>query len=74
MATQEQLKERAVFYIERRISALDVEDADHEGMAKDSVPYTDRKRVEAQLAEKKEKRGHELEAMQWARDKLKEIV
>lgn len=73
MANEEQLKERACFYIDRQIAALETEAADHEKMAKDGVPYSDRKRVEAAATEHAEKNKHELEAMQWARGKLMEV-
>jgi len=75
MATEEQLKERALFYMDRRISTLVGEDvhADHEQMASVGMSYAERQRAEASLEQKKEKDRNELEAMQWARDKLMEV-
>jgi len=73
MATNEQMKERALFYIDRRLSALETEGIDHKSMAERGIPYSDRQLVEAQLKEKQEKQQHELEAMQWLRDKLLEL-
>jgi hypothetical protein len=73
MADDTVMKERAILFIDRRIGELETAKVDHEKMAEAAVPYTDRQRVEAEAAERTTQNQTELEALQWARDKLKEM-
>lgn len=67
------LKERAIFFLDRRIGELDASQADHVAMADSSVSYAERRRVEANFAEKRDKNKTERDALQWARNKLMEV-
>jgi len=69
------MKERALFYLDRRIGLLTPDDAqlDHEQMAAHGVSYAERQRAEVDLEKKRTKDQHELEALQWAREKLMEV-
>lgn len=73
MPDENVMKERAILFIDRRIGELETDQVNHEKMADAAVPYTDRQRVEAQAEERTAQNQTELEALQWARDKLKEI-
>jgi len=73
--TTEQMKERAIFYLDRRIGLLATDDAclDHEQMAMHGMSYAERQSAEKKMADKVEKDQHELEALQWARDRIQEV-
>jgi hypothetical protein len=73
MATEEQLKERALFYIDRKLRTLEGVLVDHEELAKKGASYTERRTVEERSEQELEKMQNEREAMQWARDKLMEV-
>ncbi len=70
----EVIKERALFYLDRRINSLADEDIhpDHEQMAAKGVSYADRQKAEQVFDERKAKDANEREALQWARTKLME--
>ena len=72
MAINTIMQERAVFYLDRRISALETNQVDHDTAAS-AVSYAERRRLEASLKDKNEKQQHELAAMQWCRARMLEV-
>jgi hypothetical protein len=65
-------KTRALFYLDRRLKALEEQTAQHESLAKSGVSYAERIRVEEQLDKKNEENTHEREALQWLRNQAVE--
>ena len=62
---KEQLKERALLYVDRHVKKLEeVVNVDHKILAMQGLSYADRQRAE----EKAEAAKNEYEAMLWVRD------
>lgn len=73
MAIDAKMQERAVFYLDRRISALETKQVDHVAAAEAAVSYAERRRLEGATKDKNEKQQHELVAMQWCRARMLEL-
>ncbi len=67
------LKERALFFIDRRISQLGVQPPSHEAMAERGASYAERRRYETAMEEKHEQNKTERAALEWAREKILEV-
>jgi hypothetical protein len=66
------MKDRAVFYLDRRLRALEEVAVKHEGLAEAGVPYDARCQHQAAVDKKNEDNQHEREALQWLRDQAVE--
>jgi hypothetical protein len=65
-------KERALFYLDRRLRALAELTVGHEGMAEMGLSYESRSIHQAAIDKKNEDNQHEREALQWLRDQAME--
>jgi hypothetical protein len=66
------MKERALFYLDRRLRALEEATLDQEGMANAGMSYEARRAAMARTDQQNEDNQHEREALQWLRDQTVE--
>ena len=73
MAIDAKMQERAVFYIDRRISTLETKQVDRVAEADMGISFAERLQREAAVTIKNEKQQHELDATQWCRARMLEL-
>jgi hypothetical protein len=66
------MKDRALFYLDRRLRVLEEKRANMEAMASSGMSYAERRRVVAQQEQQNLDNQHEREALQWLRDRIQE--
>lgn len=70
--TSAQMKERALFYVDRRLKALAETEVNHVGAATAGLSYAARLDLEKRTEEQNKQNEHEREALQWLRDQAVE--